>query len=110
LGMVSSRLVDPEGGHEDLPNMSHAYTRKDEVVVEFERSHLRRLFLDAPAGGMLSTASDMAKYVQFHKNGGRVAGIQIVPEVIKRIFKAYLFLAKITLHNSIINYGLIRRF
>jgi len=83
--MASSRLVDAEGSHEDLPNMSHAYTRVNEEIVEFERSHLRRLSLIAAAGGVLSTASDMAKYVQFHMNGGQVDGVQIIPEVMKTL-------------------------
>jgi len=83
LGMASSRLVDAEGSHEDLPNMSHAYTRIGDEVVEFDRSHLRRLYWDSPAGGILSTASDMAKYIQFHMNGGRVDGVQVIPEVMK---------------------------
>jgi hypothetical protein len=50
---------------------------------------LNRVFFAGGAGGIISTAEDMSKYLRFHLNKGKVGGKQVVPEeVLKRVYRA----------------------
>jgi len=79
--MSSSRVLDAEGSHEDLPNMSRAYTIVAGEIVEFERHHLRKFSAVGGAGGVLTTANDISNYIKLHLNKGKVNGKQVVREV-----------------------------
>jgi len=44
-------------------------------------SYVRRIHVGIPAGGIITTAEDMAKYLSFQLNLGKVGDTQVVPEV-----------------------------
>lgn len=79
--MANTTYVDFEGAYETLPDMSQPYVLKDNILVEFDIFQIRKIHMGLGAGGMLSTANDMAKYMDFHLNLGRVGDRQIVPTV-----------------------------
>lgn len=81
LGMLNTTYIDANGTYESLPDMSWPYVIKDGELVEFDMHQIRKVHMALGAGGILSTANDMAKYMNFHLNRGRVGDIQIVPEV-----------------------------
>jgi len=81
IGMNSSRILDAEGSNEDLPNMSRAYTRIGNELVQFDKSHLRKASVVGGGGAVISTPADMAHFLKFMLSGGLVDGIQIIPTV-----------------------------
>ncbi|KAJ6645759.1 Gigasin-6 [Pseudolycoriella hygida] len=79
LGMENTTYVDFDGSYESSPDMSQPYVLRDDVLVEFDIFQIRKVHMALGAGGILSTANDMAKYMNFHLNLGLVDGRQIVP-------------------------------
>lgn len=79
--MVNTTYIDVDGSYESLADMSQPYVIKDDILVEFDMDQIRKVHMALGAGGILSTASDMAKYMNFLLNFGRIGGRQIVPEV-----------------------------
>lgn len=79
--MENTTYVDFEGIYESLPDMSQPYVIKDNIIVEFDIFQIRKLHVALGAGGILSTANDMTKYMDFHLNLGRIGDKQIVPTV-----------------------------
>lgn len=49
-------------------------------IQAFQRDINKILSLSAPSGAICSSAKDMAKWLQFHLNGGRVNGNQVISE------------------------------
>lgn len=79
--MTNTTYVDFDGSHETLPGMSQPYILRDDKLVEFDIFQLRKVNIALGAAGILSTSNDMAKYMDFHLNQGRVGVRQIVPTV-----------------------------
>lgn len=57
------------------------------TIYPYLNNFSRRIVVSLPAGGMWSTPNDMAEYMKFHLNKGKVNGKQLIPEV----FKIYAF-------------------
>lgn len=61
--------------------------RKNKVISAcvYKLKHCRysfsRVFVGAPSGGIITTSNDMAKYIDFHLNNGKVGDKQIISEV-----------------------------
>lgn len=79
--MTNTTYADFDGSYESSPDMSQPYILKDNVLVDFDIFQLRKIHMGLGAGGILSSAHDMAKYMNFHLNLGRVGDRQIVPRV-----------------------------
>ncbi|XP_037024166.1 gigasin-6-like [Bradysia coprophila] len=79
IGMENTTCIDFDGVYESLPDMSQPYILRNGTLVEFDIFQLRRIHVGLGTGGILSTANDMAKYMEFHLSQGRVGNRQIVP-------------------------------
>lgn len=79
--MDDTTYVDLAGTFESHPNMSQPYILKNDTLVQFDIFQIRKVHLALASGGLLSTPNDMAKYMNFHLNKGRVDDRQIVPAV-----------------------------
>lgn len=79
--MANTTYVDIDGSYESLPDMSQPYILRDGILVEFDMFQVRKVHMSLGAGGILSTSNDMAKYMDFHLNLGRVGDRQVVPRV-----------------------------
>lgn len=79
--MSKTTYIDFNGSYEKLPDMSQPYVIKNGKLVESDISQISRVHTALGAGGILSSSNDMAKYMNFHLNLGRVGDIQIVPTV-----------------------------
>jgi CubicO group peptidase (beta-lactamase class C family) len=80
LGMNNSTTIDLSASYEGLPQMSQCYYQKDGEIHKFNQTLLRRVAIALGAGGILSSSTDMAKYMEFHINKGRVGDKQVVSE------------------------------
>lgn len=79
--MTNTTYVNLNGSYESLPDMSQPYVLKYDVLVEYDIFQVRKVHMSLGAGGILSSANDMAKYMDFHLNKGRIGDRQIVPIV-----------------------------
>ncbi|KAG4068093.1 hypothetical protein HA402_001518 [Bradysia odoriphaga] len=79
IGMTNTTYVDFNGTYESLPDMSQPYILRNGTLVEFDIFQVRKVHMALGAGGILSSANDMAKYMEFHLSRGRVGDRQIVP-------------------------------
>lgn len=79
--MANTTYIDRNGAYESHPGMSQPYILRNGTLVEFDILQVRRIHFAVGTGGILSTSNDMARYMNFHLNYGRVGDRQIVPEV-----------------------------
>ncbi|XP_037047961.1 uncharacterized protein LOC119082550 [Bradysia coprophila] len=84
LGMANTTYIDLNGSYESHPGMSQPYILKNGTIVAFDTFQVRKIHMGVGTGGVLSTSNDMAKYMNFHLNNGRVGDRQIVPENVMR--------------------------
>lgn len=82
IGMTEATYFDIDESYLDLPTMSSSYYRKDNITYLYNNTLLKRVHIGLTAGGILASATDMAKYLKFHLNKGNVNGLQLIPEVI----------------------------
>jgi len=80
--MTNTTYIDFDGSYESLPDMSPPYIMRNGTLVEFDIFQVRKIHIGLGAGGILSSANDMAKYMNFHLSQGRVGDRQIVPTVL----------------------------
>lgn len=75
LGMTSTTFLEGDA-RPDQPPLSVSYRVENGVPIV-----LRRVDIGAfgPAGSMSSTAGDMARWMQFHLNGGELDGVRLMP-------------------------------
>lgn len=85
LDMANTTYIDLAGSYESHPGMSQPYILKNNTLVEFDMFQIRKIHMGVGTGGILSTSNDMAKYMNFHLNYGRVGDRQVVPEVYIRV-------------------------
>lgn len=85
--MANTTYVDFDGVYETLPDMSQPYVIINGTLVEFDIFQVRKVHMGLGAGGVLSSANDMAKYMDFLISHGRIGDRQIVPEV--NLFHVY---------------------
>ena len=76
LGMDSTTLVQPALLEADLAERMSVGLRR--VTGRLETSDPMQIGPFAPAGGMASTASDMARWMRFHLNGGELDGVRLL--------------------------------
>lgn len=88
--MDNTTYIDFDGIFESHPNMSQPYLLKNGALVEFDIFQIRKTHMALGSSGMLSTSTDMAKYMDFHLNLGRVGDRQIVP-MVRRLRNAMTF-------------------
>lgn len=62
--MANTTYIDFDGAYEKLPGMSQPYIIKNDTLVEFDIFLMRRVYVCLGAGGVLSTANDMARYMR----------------------------------------------
>lgn len=79
--MSNTTYIDFNGTYESLPDMSQPYILRNGSIVQFDIFQVRKVHMGLGAGGLLSSANDMTKYMDFHLNQGRVGNRQIVPTV-----------------------------
>ncbi len=80
--MANTTYIDFNGTYESNPDMSTPYILRNGTLVEFDMFQIRKVHMGLGAGGILSTSNDMAKYMDFHLNYGRIGDRQIVPMVV----------------------------
>jgi CubicO group peptidase (beta-lactamase class C family) len=80
LGMSETTYLKESVDYEKLPNMSQGYFRNGTRTVKYNSELLKRVTLAIGSGGILSSANDMLKYMQFHLNKGKVGNRQIISE------------------------------
>ncbi|XP_037039464.1 uncharacterized protein LOC119076674 [Bradysia coprophila] len=80
LEMNDSILIDEQTNYDQVVNMSRGYFIEYGVVKQLNSALINRVFVGAPSGGIITTANDMAKYMTFHLNNGRVGDRQIVSQ------------------------------
>ncbi|NIM00577.1 MAG: serine hydrolase [Acidobacteria bacterium] len=83
LGMVRSNFSVDTMQQDD--NFSYAYGEEDDVI---ERIPFRNIDAIGPAGSINSSANEMAKYVQFHLDYGKVGDEQILSEANARAMQS----------------------
>jgi len=76
--MANTTYIDFNGTYESNPDMSQPYILRNGTLVQFDINQIRKIHMGLGAGGVLSSANDMAKYMNFHLNEGRVGNRQIV--------------------------------
>ncbi len=85
--LVNEKLFDPIGmersnfsvdAMQKDANFSYAYSHRPEQ--EIERIPFRNIDAIGPAGSINSSAAEMAKYIQFHLDYGRVGDKQVISE------------------------------
>lgn len=81
IGMANTTYIDRNGSYESHPDMSQPYILMNDTLVEFDIFQIRKIHFGVGTGGILSTSNDMARYMNFHLNYGRVGDRQIVPAV-----------------------------
>lgn len=79
--MDKTTYVDVNGSHESNPEMAQPYILKNGTLQPFDMFQMRKVHISLAATGLLSTPNDMAKYMDFHLNRGRIGDRQIVPAV-----------------------------
>ncbi|KAJ6636545.1 Protein flp [Pseudolycoriella hygida] len=80
LGMTESILITADDNFDLMTNMSRGYFLRGDVINTLNSSLINRVFVGAPSGGIITTSIDMAKYISFHLNNGRVGSRQVIPE------------------------------
>ncbi|XP_037024097.1 uncharacterized protein LOC119065995 [Bradysia coprophila] len=80
LGMNNSILIDQHTNYDLVVNASRGYFLENGVVKQLNSELINMVFVDAPAGAIITTANDMAKYIKFHLNDGRVGDKQVVSQ------------------------------
>lgn len=75
LGMNATTFLEGDA-RPDQPPLSVSYRLADGAPVAVQRLDIGAF---GPAGSMASTASDMARWVQFHLNGGELDGVRLMP-------------------------------
>jgi CubicO group peptidase (beta-lactamase class C family) len=78
VGMTDSMVVDLDGSYENLPNLAQGYYQRDGRIHRMNPLLLRREAISLGAGGVLSTATDMGKYMALHLNRGKIGTKQVV--------------------------------
>ena len=53
------------------------------LIIMFKLFKYRKVAIAPGSGGILSTANDMAIYMDFHLNYGKVGNTQVVPDVMR---------------------------
>ncbi|KAG4072576.1 hypothetical protein HA402_004665 [Bradysia odoriphaga] len=84
LGMNDSIQIDQHTNYDLVLNMSRGYFLENGVVKQLNSALIKQDrnlgFVDAPAGAIITTANDMAKYIKFHLENGRVGDKQVVSQ------------------------------
>jgi CubicO group peptidase (beta-lactamase class C family) len=89
IGMNNSTSIDHSASYESLPTMSQGYYQKDGAIHKFNQKLLGRVAIGLGAGGILSSSTDMGKYMEFHLNKGKVGDKQVVSEdALKWLYKS----------------------
>ncbi|MDX1625729.1 MAG: serine hydrolase domain-containing protein [Wenzhouxiangellaceae bacterium] len=76
LGMISTTLVPP--ARMDDAVRARLATGQDWKAGEHVRGEAMQIGPFAPAGGMSSTATDMARWMRFHLNEGALDGVRLM--------------------------------
>ncbi|XP_035678009.1 beta-lactamase-like [Branchiostoma floridae] len=83
LGMGDTVYLADVQEEDGFVNFAQTYSSDNETspFVPYSPENRRPVRLHLPAGGVVSNALDMARYMKFHLSGGRdTAGRQVVPE------------------------------
>ncbi|XP_037024099.1 uncharacterized protein LOC119065996 isoform X2 [Bradysia coprophila] len=80
LGMNDSILINRHTNYDLVVNMSRGYFLENGVVKQLNSALINMIFVGAPAGAVITTANDMAKYIKFHLKSGRVGDKQVVSQ------------------------------
>lgn len=75
LGMNATTFLEGDS-RPDQPPLSVSYRLADGAPVAARRVDIGAF---GPAGSMASTAADMARWIQFHLNGGELDGVRLIP-------------------------------
>ncbi|XP_021963681.1 uncharacterized protein LOC110859117 isoform X2 [Folsomia candida] len=82
IGMNETTWVKESDDHNNMMGRSVPYIWKDDGLIRYNPELLKGVVIVNAAGGILSSAQDMMKYMQFQLNLGNVGGQQIVPEAV----------------------------
>ncbi|OXA48311.1 uncharacterized protein LOC110855354 [Folsomia candida] len=89
IGMNDSTVVRQSDDHNNMSNRSVPYYQMDGQLHRFNPELLKPVSMAIGSGGILTSARDMAKYMQFHLNQGKVGSDQIVnPEAMQWLYRA----------------------
>ncbi|OXA59185.1 Gigasin-6, partial [Folsomia candida] len=79
LGMTDTTWIKDTDDHNSMPDRSVPYYKSDGFLRRFNPELLKVVKIGIGAGGLLSSARDMARYMQFHLNRGTLDGVELVP-------------------------------
>ncbi|OXA47580.1 uncharacterized protein LOC110855704 [Folsomia candida] len=79
IGMTNTTWVKESDDHNNMMQRAVPYYWKDGVLNRYNPELMKGVVLVNAAGGILSSANDMMKYMQFHLNLGKVGDSQIIP-------------------------------
>ncbi|OXA45342.1 Beta-lactamase [Folsomia candida] len=102
IGMTNTTWVKESDDHNNMMQRAVPYYWKDGVLNRYNPELMKGVVLVNAAGGILSSASDMMKYMQFHLNLGQVGDNQIIPaEVMNWLYTPSSLIASGTLKSEI---------
>ncbi|XP_021959581.1 beta-lactamase-like protein 3 [Folsomia candida] len=80
LGMTSTTVIKMSNDHENMMHRAIPYIWKGGEFVRGNSEFLKSIAPIPSGGGILTNANDMAKYMLFHLNKGKVGDVQVVPD------------------------------
>ncbi|XP_035705524.1 protein flp-like isoform X2 [Folsomia candida] len=84
LDMQTTTYIKVSDDHDNMPNRALGYFLLDGQLEKYNSELYKRTVPMNAAGGILSSMNDMAKYMQFILNNGRVGDVQVVPEEVMK--------------------------